>query len=326
MLKSFRPLTFALVATIVWLGVGCGFLRGSARANDADDEALERKLTPIIDCINGSDKNLQEAFQEYGRLLNDIKKNPSESSASFKMGFENIDRGHKMSLECASDFEMIAKQSPKIDDIDRMTAEYAATIRAFAPLSIQADAYYRQQGYRNDSWAKGKALDDQLAPLIAKLEGLSADIHKAGEREANGIHDRALATIEAHEGKGFAWHTLHYMIEARKTLDAIEAMAESGTISRDKVGSAVAPLQAAFEDASAYASAHADEAKVKSGAKLPGWIWISATAGYYLKQANDLRVKLDEKNSPANLETNFQSLVVSYNGLVDAYNNYEAQE
>jgi len=116
------------------------------------------------------------------------------------------------------------------------------------------------------------------------------------------------------------------MIEARKTLDAIEAMAESGTISRDKVGSAVAPLQAAFEDASAYASAHADEAKVKSGAKLPGWIWISATAGYYLKQANDLRVKLDEKNSPANLETNFQSLVVSYNGLVDAYNNYEAQE
>jgi hypothetical protein len=324
--KSLRLLAFILAASPVALGFSAGFLGGPAIAADADDHAVEKKVAPFIECINKSDTDLQGTFQNYRRLLEDIKKNPRTSDVAFVGGFEGVDHGSKKSLECAEDLEKIAKETPEIEDLDLFAVDYAATIRAFAPLAAEADIYYHQQDYMDDNWAKGKALDDKLAPLIAKLESVSDNIHTAVEREVNGIRDRELAAVEAHEGKRFEWHTLHYMIEARKTLDAIEAMAGSRTLSPDKLGNAIAPLQVAFDDAAAYAAAHADEMKPNSSGRVPGWAWIDRSASSYLKQVKDLRRNLEEKASQANMKNNFESIVNSYNSLVDGYNGYKLHD
>ncbi|HEY6334326.1 MAG TPA: DUF3829 domain-containing protein [Alphaproteobacteria bacterium] len=326
MSKSLRLLVFVLAASAVSLGLSAGIPGGSAIAADADDRAVEEKVAPFIECINDSDNELQGTFENYRRLLEDIKQNPRTSDVAFVGGFEGVDHGNKKSLKCADNLDKIAKATPEIDDLDRLAVDYAATIRTFVPLAAEADIYYHQQDYKDDNWAKGKALDDKLAPLIAKLESLSDNIHAAVEREVNGIRDRELAAVAAHEGKGFEWHTLHYMIEARKTLDAIEAMAGSRTLSPDKVGNSIAPLQAAFDDATAYAAAHADEMKPNSSGRVPGWVWIDHSASSYLKEVKDLRRKLEEKASQTNMKNSFESIVNSYNSLVDSYNGYKQHD
>jgi Protein of unknown function (DUF3829) len=323
--KFLRPLVFVLIASLVFLGSGVGFPGSSAVAPDAaDDQAVEKKVAPFIECINSSDTGLQRAFQNYRQLIEDIKQNPRASNFAFVGGFDGDDS--KASLRCAENLETVSKQPPMIEDLDRFAVEYAATIRNFAPLAAQADYYYRQQDYKDDKWTKGKKLDEKLAPLIAKLESLSAGIHAAVARETNGIRDRELAAVEAKEGKDFEWHTLHYMIEARKALDAIEVMAENGTLSPDKTGNLILPLQAAFDGATSYAAAHAKEMKPSSSGKMPGWVFIARSASFYLMQVKNLHRKLEQKESQATMNIAYDSVVNSYNSLVDDYNGYRQHD
>jgi hypothetical protein len=127
--KSLRLLAFILAASPVALGFSAGFLGGSAIAADADDQAVEEKVAPFIKCINKSDTDLQGTFQNYRRLLEDIKKNPRTSDVAFVGGFEGVDHGSKKSLECAEDLEKIAKETPGIEDLDR----FAVVFRKIRP-------------------------------------------------------------------------------------------------------------------------------------------------------------------------------------------------
>jgi hypothetical protein len=44
-----------------------------AAADTADDDAMRKKLAPIIDCINHSDVGLQQNFDRYRWMLNNMK-------------------------------------------------------------------------------------------------------------------------------------------------------------------------------------------------------------------------------------------------------------
>lgn len=191
-----------------------------AAADATEDEAVRKKLAPIIDCINHSDFVLQRTFVQYRRLLDDIKRSGSGSMSGG--GFKDGNPGFANSLKCADGLDQFVKASPKIDDLDRAVSDYATAIRAFAPIATEANRYYGQGDYKDDKWAKGRELDGKLQPLIAKLEQASEGLHIGVKRELKGIRLRQLAALEAKSGKNLRWHAENFMILARDALDAIE--------------------------------------------------------------------------------------------------------
>lgn len=174
------------------------------------------------------------------------------------------------------------------------------------PSSISSE---RHATLQDDKWAKGAALDETLAPLVDKLVMLSGGIRAGIEHELAAVRERRLAAIEADEGKGFTWYTFNYMLAARAVLDAF----------RNEHDAALAPaierLQRGFDDGTAYEAAHAAETEVKPGRPLPGWVFVRASAGNYLRDAKEMRRALDpaSKTGDSVLRTKFESLVNSYN-------------
>ncbi|HLJ62657.1 MAG TPA: DUF3829 domain-containing protein [Stellaceae bacterium] len=306
------------------LGVALVAIMGLALPSRADeDEAMEEKLGPIIECINNADNPLQGNFDKYRRLVEEIKKDPKAGHLTFLNGFDTDSNyiGAKVWKQCADTFDEAAGIAPRIGDLDQAVKHYATAIRAFIPLAPEVDNYYKQEDYKDDKWAKGKALDEKLAPLMAQIEIASGGIRKAVLRETNAIRDRELTQVEAKSGKGFEWHTLHYMIEARKTQEAFAAVMESDKPSAAEFGKAIEPLQKAYDDAVAYAGAHEEELKPTPGGHLPGWAYIKLYARDYLAKAKDLRRKLEGDNpNPSLINSTAESLVHTYNGLVDGYN------
>jgi hypothetical protein len=231
-------------------------------------------------------------------------------------GFERGDFHFPKALKCADNLTEVSGAPPKLDELDRLASEYATTLRAFAPVAIEADPYYHQEDYKDDKWAKGAALDEKLAPLVEKLAALSSGIRAGIARELASVRERRLAAIEAEEGKGFNWYTFNYMLAARAVLDAFEN--EDG----DALAPAIERLQRGFDDATAYAGAHEAELEVKPGKHLPGWVYVRASAGNYLRNVKEMRRAIDaESKIPEGLlRTKFESVVNAYNSLVDDYN------
>lgn len=307
-LRRFRiiAITLAIAATLF----------GKAQAADPpSDDEINRKLDPFITCINDADKRLLQTFEGYHKLLAAIQKNPNAQSFLFVGGFEHYDSRLMESVKCAEGLERIIVAAPKMEDLDRLGAEYAMTIRAFAPLALQADTYYDMKDYKDDKGAKGIALDEKLAPLMAKLEELSAGIHRGVRRQVAVLRERELAALEVKEGKGSHWQALNYVLVARRALDAFRDGEQDGVIA------AVERLQQAYDDGEAYANAHQDEAKGPGG--LRGWFNLRNSAGVFLSVVKDMNRKLrpEAKSTPENLNGTFNLVVQRFNDLVQRYNN-----
>jgi Protein of unknown function (DUF3829) len=209
-------LALALAATL-----GALAANRPARADAAEDQAIERKIAPVIECINTVDAPLMRGIEGYRKLIAVIKENPKGGTLAFMGGFEQGDFHFPKALKCADDLTAVAGAPPKLEEFDRMASEYATTLRAFAPVAIEADPYYHQEDYKDDKWAKGAALDEKLAPLVEKLAALSSGIRAGIAQELASVRERRLAAIEAEEGKGFNWYTFNYMLAARAVLDAL---------------------------------------------------------------------------------------------------------
>jgi hypothetical protein len=285
-----------------------------ADADPAADQAIQEKIAPIIDCINNSDFRLQRTFQAYRRTLDDIKRT---GSASFVGGFEDMDTRFANSLKCADGLDQAVKAAPKIEDIDHAASEYATAIREFAPIGVEADRYYSQNDYKDDKWAKGQEIDGKLQPLIAKLEAASEGLHTGVHRELKGIRERRLAALEAKSGKNLRWHAENFMIIARGVLEDFAANPAPGVIAP-----AVERAQKAYDDAEAYAGTHDSELHPSPILIPSAWASMENDAGFFLRDLKELRRALESaKPSPTQLQRDYQSLVRSFNNLVNGYNN-----
>jgi hypothetical protein len=75
------PRTFCALAIIATLAALAS--NRSARAGAAEDEAIERKIAPVIECINSVDGPLMRAIEGYRKLLAEIKEKPNTGNLAF---------------------------------------------------------------------------------------------------------------------------------------------------------------------------------------------------------------------------------------------------
>jgi hypothetical protein len=161
----YRPLSLAvLTALLAW----------PAAAAEPDDRAMQEKLAPFIKCVNQGDNALRQQFGFYREMADKVKdklnRGTRSNSSTDKLddiirfdGFVSSDSQHKQMLRvCADGIEAGVKNAPKIDDLDRFGTDYVTALRQFAPISVEADVYYRMKDYNDDNWTKGREFDDKL--------------------------------------------------------------------------------------------------------------------------------------------------------------------
>ena len=122
--------------------------------------------------------------------------------------------------DCRKNVEKANALEPRDAALEAAASAYADAVSKLEPLLKEADDYYKQEDYKDDKMAKGRALHPRL---VAAWDAFaSADKALRGGVEA--INDKRaaerLAAIEASEGRKARYHVEALMIHAKRVLRA----------------------------------------------------------------------------------------------------------
>jgi hypothetical protein len=179
-----------------------------------------------------------------------------------------------------------------------------------------ADTYYDQKDYLDDDMVKGRELDAQIAPLMETLFAAGDQMSAEVDVQTKALRVSELVAMEAANGRDFDWQTANVMNEARVATDGVEALLIAGTATEDALAKLEAPLQKAFDEATAHAAANPD-ATTALGNK-PLWFNVEGPVSNLLAQIKEIR--RDIGASQADPQAALGKLYDDYNSLVDTYN------
>ena len=105
----------------------------------------------------------------------------------------------------------------------------------------------------------------------------------------------------------------------------IDDLVERGDLDAEAADRVVAPLQAAFDGASAYAAAHPEELKAKEPGAVIAWTLVEPQAALFLRELKDLRrdladTVLSEEKQVRRVNRDLHNVNVDFNNVISAYN------
>jgi hypothetical protein len=222
--------------------------------------------------------------------------------------------------DCRKNVNKANELEPRDAALEAAASAYAEAVEKLEPLLQEADDYYKQEDYKDDRMAKGRALHPRL---IAAWDAFaSADKALRGGVEA--INDKRaaekLAAIERGEGRTARYHVEALMIQAKRVLRAQNA--EKPDLA--EITQAVADYESAVKLTEQAAGA---DGNAKIGSMFVG------NAKSFLTTAKQLMRRIRDKVPYSQgdrmmlsggggwmIEGSPPRLLRDYNQLVDAYN------
>jgi len=196
------------------LAVGAAALLAPALADSAAAQTPSQteKINAYVGCINRLSERSYESRKRYF----------SWAAQSGPTGKERIIYGTYTiydTTDCKKNVEKANALEPRDAALEAAASAYAEAVSKLEPLLKEADDYYKQEDYKDDRMAKGRALHPRL---VAAWDAF-ANADKALRNGVEAINDRRAAnTAHAHAQAQEGRHA----IEIAPDLDA--ALAEYG--------------------------------------------------------------------------------------------------
>lgn len=282
-------------------------------AKELTSEMLVTKLDPYVLCLNDADGPIQEDVKIYRETYTDAVAH--QPKMLFDKGFRGFrpadDTNYEQARNCVATLKESAKQTPSMPDADRAATEYAIALEALIPLMKGADHYYDQQNFSDDKLEEGRAIDNELQPLLARFYELSNQVRDAvGEQKEKQV-DLWMTEIEKTDGRTFPWYVQDVLRKARRSFNATRD-ADVRDVDSNTLADAETSMQQAYDAAHAYGEANRD-VRTESG-KRPMWFQLEPSAQAYLKRLKSLRRAAEAKEGLT--ERDSEELFRSYNALV----------
>lgn len=183
-----------------------------ARARELDDEALGLKIAEyVLGCTNASAASAYEARRQYlawaptGELTG--REVPRALPAV------------KGSERCATAAHLAASMRPPEPTLEAAGRDYAEALATLARVAGDASAYYAGKAYRRDRMAHGKELHPALLGALDAFVRADLALRAAVRGLTRPLSQRALARVEAAEGKRFRYHRRRVLELARELVE-----------------------------------------------------------------------------------------------------------
>jgi hypothetical protein len=174
------------------------------------------KLNAYVGCIN---RLSERAFDSRKRYFSWVSKNGPTGKERIIYGLYTI----YDTSDCRKNVNKANELEPRDAALEAAASAYVDAVEKLEPLLQEADDYYKQEDYKDDKMAKGRALHPRLVAAWDAFAG--ADKALRGGVEA--INDKRaaekLAEIERGEGRTARYHVEALMIQAKRVLRAQNA-------------------------------------------------------------------------------------------------------
>lgn len=316
MTRAQRGLVVATIAAAIVGSSGCSKLlrkRYSADAgpmgtatvkNAADDadEQLQEKLDAYIKCLNTLSSPVHSSRNRYFSWVN-----PKTGPTGHERWVYGIyELPNNSAQKCSTDVAKAKLMPPHDEKLEAAGTDFAQNLMTLDALIDQAYEYYENKNYKDDNWAKGKALHPQLMAAFQAFSKADTNLHVALDGVTKPLSQRTLARIERDEGKKFRWHRKNTLIEARELIESGDPIGEDDTIDFALYNAAFAEFEAALAGLEAYAPAHLTELQDQRTA--PAWPLAKSNYDQFVRYANDYKKKAREwlrclRDAPARAKT-----------------------
>jgi hypothetical protein len=195
------------------LGAAVLFAAPVADQAAAQRPSFNEKLNAYVGCIN---RLSERSYESRSRYFSWVGKNGPTGKERIIYGTYTI----YDTSDCRKDVEKANALEPRDAALEAAASAYVEAVSRLEPLLKETDDYYKQEDYKDDRMARGRALHPRL---VAAWDAFaSADKALRGGVEA--INDRRaverLAAIEASEGRKARYHVEALMIHAKRVVRA----------------------------------------------------------------------------------------------------------
>jgi len=272
---------------------------------------LTEKLNAYVGCIN---RLSERSYDSRKRYFSWVSKNGPTGRERIIYGTYTI----YDTSDCRKNVEKANALEPRDSALEAAATAYAQAVSALEPLLKEADDYYRQEDYKDDRMAKGRALHPRL---VAAWDAFgSAD--KSLRAGVEAINDKRaaerLAAIEAKDGRKARYHVEALMIQAKRVLRS----QDTGKPDMAAIGQALTEYEATVK---ALEGLPADDVKIGS--------FFLGNAKSFLTSAKQMMRRVRDKTPYSTgdrmminagsgwmIEGSPQRLLRDYNALIEAYN------
>ncbi|WP_082342726.1 MULTISPECIES: DUF3829 domain-containing protein [unclassified Shinella] len=302
------------------VGVSSASLLGDGDvALKEQDTRLEDKLQPVIGCLNDVASPLRDRAQTYVNEYPHLAATPGATriAASFKI--QVYEQNNSISRECIAALRGAIAMTPADAGLDDPGKIFADTLEQLIPVMNEVDLYYSRKDNIDDHMKKGGALNEQIMPLFTMLFDAEDKLREIVSERNHTLREKRLVAIEQAFGtENFGWHTLNVSLSARRAIDGISNLAETGQLDTQSIEKVEQAYQAALDKADAFAKAHPDT-RTKLG-NTPKWFALSSDFNTFLVGLKDFRRLLAGNPDQQAIEAQLSKLQGDYNSMIRSYN------
>ncbi len=285
----------------------------SAAPVSAQAPTLTQKMNAYVGCIN---RLSARSFDSRARYFSWVGKNGPTGKERIIYGTYTI----YDTFDCRRNVEKANALEPREAALEGAASAYVEAVTTLEPLLKEADDYYKQQDYKDDKMAKGRALHPRL---VAAWDAF-ASADKMLRAGIDAIQDKRaverLAEIERSEGRQARFHVEALMIGAKQVFRAQSADPPDAA----RITAALAEYEGMVKATEAYAEANKGS-KISSGLVSSAKSFL-VTAKLLMRRVRDKvpysqgdRMMLNSGGGWM-VEGSPPRLTRDYNQLVDAYN------
>jgi len=287
----------------------------------AEEAALKRKLQPFIKCLNTVSGGLSNMARPYRAMYAAAAKDPANGPGKVFWTPQYEYSGGLLFrpgvvMACADGLALTATQPPSDETLDRLARTYEADLRKLDVLAPKVEAYYDQKDYRDDKMARGRTLNAEYEPLLQRLLAGSHQMFVEVEKHNTALEQRRVDAIERLEGRRLRWQANAFMLQARTSLDGLNAVVAGKNATKEAVLAQVAPLEERFAELTAYAAAHPEE----DNDRMDLWRRISSYAPDLVTAAKEARRDMAETPNTSKLANDVARMRYTFNNIIDNAN------
>ena len=300
--------------------------------SSTSDKAEVGKLQSVISCWNEPISGIIDDAERYQRDERSIAlsgSDPAQAQATLPthklfMGDSPANQTGQGSRDCADALEKAASARPAMPGVDEGAPRLAAALRDLAGPGAAMDQYLSQKGYLDDHGEKGRRIDAQLSPVLARLTSAGQQLYDGMQAEHAKLERSRLEALERQGGQSIDWRAQHALSEARLLSEDAQSLASRNRLDSAALQKLIDPLQRDYDAAQAYVSAHPALGRPGTPSQ-PLWMALSDNIAKELSDAKDLRRTLDTPQSDPDrtreIRSGVEQLTSSYNFVAFANNN-----
>jgi hypothetical protein len=200
--------------------------------------------------------------------------------------------------KCAAGLAKSKVMLPRDGKLEAAGDEFAKTVMDLDLLIDEVFTYYENKNYKDDKFAKGKAMHPRLMAAFSAFSKADTGLHSTLDAITKPLAQRGLARIEREEGKKHRFHRKNVLLTARELVEAGDPVGEDDDIDFALYTASFNAFDAALTELEAYSTTHKAELTILNKTHFDAF---DRAADAYRKKAREYSRCL--RDAPAKAKT-----------------------